>query len=683
MKFENSLASVTTDIKEAMTIIADNMIRIRPRGELTYRPYNKTEVYWDRPAVEHRRLELKKLYPDAAPGNVVYVGTVLDAASECDCRINMHGNAKVIFDGEVIFDYQNAPNKMRFGQCLVHLKKGENPVLFVVRCDDENEFNFEFMPSEPHFCMWAKDYTIHVRATSPIEHFRGEDGVGISRLYTEDDEFVGVYVYPEIGEKSNRICFDKIYQDELGVCAYALTYAQKDATLCISPYSETKVMVNGKEVSDVIFSVRKDDAILVKSLRGDKWGFSFDEDAPIGIPFLKSNRGFGDKWLTLGAFGNEKCMEIPYGPELSLHFDRPYITQNYKKTFWKLGSKNDYIRPYVDTSFFSQWLYSVMVGHFGLLQTAKTVGNNEYLAYFTDSMQNMARFFDYMQYEFEEFGQTTFMSRCIKLDNLDNIGSIGMNMCELYKLISNPEVLDCIEALEKAAKLNIPRFEDGTYCRTADMWTDDTYMSCPFIVRLGHIKNDIKYFEEVVHQLLGYKKRLWMEDKKIFSHIFFLDTQVANRIPWGRGNGWVFYTLSDVLQEMPESTPGRDELMDLYKIFAEGVAQNQDDDGMWHQVLTRPDSYQETSCTAMFIIGMCRGIRNGWLGEEYIPKIKSAYNALISKKIDKNGTVYGVCRGSGNSMDEEYYVNLGTIDDDDHGTGIILTAMAEMAKIFE
>ena len=38
-----------------------------------------------------------------------------------------------------------------------------------------------------------------------------------------------------------------------------------------------------------------------------------------------------------------------------------------------------------------------------------------------------------------------------------------------------------------------------------------------------------------------------MEDKKLFSHIYFLKEQTANRIPWGRGNGWVFLSLSDLL----------------------------------------------------------------------------------------------------------------------------------------
>lgn len=683
MDFVNSLASVTKDMKEAMTIIGDNMIETRPRGELKYLPYRKNDVYMDQIILGPRKVDLKKLYPEAKPGNVVYVGTILDSVAEYDARLNMVGNVKAIYNNEVIYDYEDTPGDTKRGGCPIHLKKGENPILFMVRCEEEDKFEFEFMPSVRIYWMWAKDYILHVRATSPIECFAHEDGVGISALYEKEAEFDGEYVYPTIEEKGNEIRFDKIYPDAEGVCAYAVTVALKNAKLSLNTYSQAKVMVNGEVVVPSQFKVKRGDTILVKSLKGVKWGFSFEEDAPVGIPFLESERTTGDKWLTLGTFGKEYCMEIPYGPELNMQFNCPYITEGWKKTFWKLNTANDYIRPYMDTCFYSQWFYALMVGHFGLLQSAKVLDNSEYLEYFVDSMQNMAEFYDYMHYEFEEFGQTTFIQKGMMLDDLDSIGTMGMNMCELYKLTSSPEALGCIEILAKAAKENIPRFEDGTYCRPRDMWSDDTFMSCPFLVRLGLVKGDREYFNEVVRQLLGFKKRLWMEDKKIFSHIFFLNTQVPNRIPWGRGNGWVFVTLSDVLENMPADIEGRDQLMQLYKDFAEGIAERQDEDGLWHQVLTRPDAYQETSCTGMFIIGMCRGIRNGWLGEEYKEKVQKAYNGLLSKKIDKTGNVYDVCMGSGNSMDEEYYVNLGAIDNDDHGTGIILTAIAEMTKIFD
>ena len=60
---------------------------------------------------------------------------------------------------------------------------------------------------------------------------------------------------------------------------------------------------------------------------------------------------------------------------------------------------------------------------------------------------------------------------------------------------------------------------------------------------------------------------------------------------------------------------------------------------------------------------------------------KKAYIGLISHKVTATGSVLDVCQRSGNSKEAEYYMNLGTVDDDDHGTGVVLSAISEMLKI--
>ena len=84
--------------------------------------------------------------------------------------------------------------------------------------------------------------------------------------------------------------FDQIYPKAAGVCAYAMTTALKKTGLCLKPFSGMKVLVNGEEVVCSEFQVEKGDVILVKSLKGEKWGFAFEKTAPIGIPFLESAR---------------------------------------------------------------------------------------------------------------------------------------------------------------------------------------------------------------------------------------------------------------------------------------------------------------------------------------------------------------------------------------------------------
>jgi rhamnogalacturonyl hydrolase YesR len=109
---------------------------------------------------------------------------------------------------------------------------------------------------------------------------------------------------------------------------------------------------------------------------------------------------------------------------------------------------------------------------------------------------------------------------------------------------------------------------------------------------------------------------------------------------------------------------------------------------MWHQVLDMPSSYQETSCTAMFICALCRGIRYGWFeGGEAVYRTarvaaEKAWRALESRAIGKDGSVHGVCRGSEFAFNPRYYAeHLLPRLNDTHGIGIVLLAGVELLKI--
>ena len=104
---------------------------------------------------------------------------------------------------------------------------------------------------------------------------------------------------------------------------------------------------------------------------------------------------------------------------------------------------------------------------------------------------------------------------------------------------------------------------------------------------------------------------------------------------------------------------------------------------MWHQVLTHLESYPETSCTSMFIYAFSRGIRFGWLEnpETYAEAAEKAWKALNQVSIDKDGNVYGTCRGSEFSFTPDYYIHdlLWKLNDT-HGMGIVLLAGVELKK---
>lgn len=683
MQFDESLCSVSNDVKECIKIISDRMINLRPRGELEYYPYYKNDVYYMDDSKGRMCVNLKGLYPEAEIGDVVYIKTNLQCVMSYEVLIHIWGNTELYIDGTKVYDSDSA--EMNYednsGSVKVNVKRGNNELLFKAKCD-EKSFFVSFMVSVHKWKWWARDYIFHSRATNPLEWFEGEDGVAISGLLKQNDIFDGQYVFPQKPVAKNIIDFSELYSENTGDIAYAVSYAKNDGYIEIKPFSALKVFLNNNEVDfNCTIGLKKGDCVLIKSLREDKWGFSYKAHDNIGIPFLKSNRNADDEFLLLGSFGTKELFDMKFGPEYNISFIEPYIDDNWNKIFWRLSGDNLYVRAYMDTCFFSQWFYALMVGHFGLLDASKALKDNNLKQYFCDSINTMASCYNYCKYEQELFGSANFLCNIRSVD-FDNIGSMCVNFAELYRISPSAKTRYCMELLENEAIKKIPRFDDKTFRRPETMWADDTYMINPFLVRMGLIKKDDSYFDESVNQFLGYHKRLYIKEEGIYSHIYFPNKAMANNIPWGRGNGWIFNSLSDALLCIPDRIDGKSQLKDIFVNFAYALLKFQDDNGLWHQVLNDSDSYSETSCTAMFLLGLCRGVNMGLLNKkDFIHAIDKAYSGLIRYKIYNDGNVVDVCMGSSCSMEKKYYLQLGTIDNDDHGTGIILSAFAEYLKM--
>jgi len=101
---------------------------------------------------------------------------------------------------------------------------------------------------------------------------------------------------------------------------------------------------------------------------------------------------------------------------------------------------------------------------------------------------------------------------------------------------------------------------------------------------------------------------------------------------------------------------------------------------MWHQVLTDTSSFEETSCTAMFILAAARGITYGILEKKYASNVFKAWNS-IQKNIDKDGIVKNICCGTGIGYDTDFYKNRKRYDNDPRGLGAVITAAVEVGKL--
>jgi len=103
----------------------------------------------------------------------------------------------------------------------------------------------------------------------------------------------------------------------------------------------------------------------------------------------------------------------------------------------------------------------------------------------------------------------------------------------------------------------------------------------------------------------------------------------------------------------------------------------QDATGMWKQILDDPNSWNESSGTAMITYAMALGVKNGWLEEsKFGPIVRKSWLALTAY-IDAVGDVREVCEGTNKKNDKQYYLDRRRLTGDMHGQAPVLwTAFA-------
>ncbi|GAG27610.1 unnamed protein product [marine sediment metagenome] len=149
---------------------------------------------------------------------------------------------------------------------------------------------------------------------------------------------------------------------------------------------------------------------------------------------------------------------------------------------------------------------------------------------------------------------------------------------------------------------------------------------------------------------------------------------------WGRANGWAALAMTEVLDTIPADYRGYKELLDLYMDFSSDIVAHQGVGGMWHQLLNRPDSYEETSATAMFIYALARGVQRGWLDQQYLKAIQRGHTGL-SRMISIVGNIDNISPGSSTKSSEEGYLDKHPRRNDDHGIGPVLLALYAMMSL--
>lgn len=219
----------------------------------------------------------------------------------------------------------------------------------------------------------------------------------------------------------------------------------------------------------------------------------------------------------------------------------------------------------------------------------------------------------------------------------------------------------------------------GVRLNESEMWIDTLFMTVLFLNRMGQKYNRQDWIDESIHQVLMHIKYLCDKETGLFYHGWtFNERNNFGGIFWCRGNSWFTLGILDYI-DMFNGTMNaglKTFIVDTYKAQVSKLKELQDKKtGLWHTVLTDPDSYVETSGTAAITAGILKGIRYGILDDSYLPCAAAAIRGILNQ-IAEDGTVLQVSGGTGMGYNAEHYKNI-LIAPMAYGQSLTILALAE------
>ena len=694
-----------TDPQAIISSLAYRYMGQNLKHGLYYRAYTNNGIVR---TTDYRYLvDFNKIFPDSKDKECVWAFTKFYSAgkSSFGWDINCFGPMVVYVNGEVA--YKSDIFKERYSETSTRV--------FMDVEEGWNDIRIQFKKTKAgfggQFGTWIGKWDMYT--LMPTKERDGQEGFVFTELVPDDyvpDFEIGMSeknfdkkLYPVINWSDDEmkkgqltrmfgtpngqyaVGYTKVFADDINNTTHKFTLDTKGETVVYIDKKEVFKTKGGKETFDATLPLGTYDIYVKCICNGSDWGYTLECDT---VEFENAARvkGTDDVWMYIGTFIND--FEFPFDTAS----DMLHIVGE-PATYWRLDAPDTFVRPYNENTLFGRWNYPLGVTMYGLLHTAIAIGSEDIKNYIKDHVQLCIDTLEYALWDKEQYGGATSIHNLLtSIDSLDDCGSFASMMLEVNKYLGLRDVKKVADYVGDYIYNHQSRLEDGTFFRkemmhhfhNMTMWADDLYMSVPFLVRYSQFTGDQKYLDDAANQFFGFKKRLFMPEEKIMSHVYDFKYDSKTNVPWGRGNGWVVFSMTELLEVLPEDHPKRNDLIEFLNTLCEGYLALQDDEGMWHQVLNDHESYPETSCTSMFIYAFSRGIRFGWLKnpEKYVKAIYKAWKGISKTSVDSNGNVYGVCRGSEFSFIADYYkYELGWNLNDTHGTGIVMLAGIEVIRL--
>jgi unsaturated rhamnogalacturonyl hydrolase len=256
----------------------------------------------------------------------------------------------------------------------------------------------------------------------------------------------------------------------------------------------------------------------------------------------------------------------------------------------------------------------------------------------------------------------------------------------LASTTGGPDFADHAQRIVDHISSGAPRV-DGvmrTHAGRPQLWVDSMFFSLPALYRASRETGTTRYRDDADAQFLGYLEHLMDPATSFFIHCWDQGFQAPARYAvgsfepleeapaWARGNAWALLALMEGIANSQSK-----QFRPAARQLAARVAEVQTDSGGWHTVLDRPDTYVETSASAMFALAFLQGVQLGVLSADYARLAELTWNWLQGY-ITLN-RLTGVSAGTppGNVLDYQR-VSVGS---ETFGDGFLILLGLELTRI--
>ena len=222
------------------------------------------------------------------------------------------------------------------------------------------------------------------------------------------------------------------------------------------------------------------------------------------------------------------------------------------------------------------------------------------------------------------------------------------------------------------------------------IWIDVAMVATPYLLWSGLALDNQRYVDEAVHQTIAmYDALLDHRTGLLHQCKGFIAPDVLSTDHWGRGNGWGYFGLTELVRGLPADHPRRHEVEQRFRALSDALLPYQTSKGLWRQEIPDSTAWEESSGTGLIAYGFGIGLSTGLLAESrYGVALRNAVAGLgehainpdYSTELSCPGTL---CPGEGEAKGTPTaYVELREpYQDEPHGFGPIMLALTQGQQV--